>query len=83
MAEPDSEAKRLRDEATALYQEQRDARGWDEITGDQRRKIVQLLGLPKDHPVLRIKPYHASPEGEARARKIVALRRQAAAAEDW
>jgi hypothetical protein len=75
---PTGEKKELLAEATRLYEEQRESRGWDEITGDQRQRIVSLLGLPKGQKVMRLRPYHSSPEGDRRASRIVALRKQAA-----
>jgi hypothetical protein len=77
-AEEVTEREKLIAEANALVEEQKEARGYTAIEGEQRKQICALIGLPANHPVLRLNPYTATHESELRARKIVALRRQAA-----
>ena len=73
-----TEREQLLAEANALVEEQKEARGYTAIEGDQRKAICALIGLPANHPVLRLNPYKATHESEPRARRVVALRRQAA-----
>jgi hypothetical protein len=71
-------SEQLLAEANALVEQQKEARGWAAIEGEQRKQICALVGLPANHPVFRLNPYKATEKSELRARRIVALRRRAA-----
>lgn len=58
--------EKLRERANELVWEQRDARGWE------KGKTID------GKPCLIIQGYHPTPETEARAAEILALRRRAA-----
>ncbi len=67
---PSPEAKRLYREADRLYAEQRQARGTVKaMTLGEKPKPCKIPG-----------PYEATPENEARARRIIQLRKAAARA---